>query len=89
MKKLFFGAILGIAALFLFLYFGGGRYLKMFGAKTEDAGSRLESYGKELKKTTEGARVGIIEKFEETKDKLEETKDKLKEAEQRAKEVAP
>lgn len=53
MKKFIAGVIIGVVVILAFLYFGGPRYMKVFGAKTEEAGGRLEKYEQGLKKTAE------------------------------------
>lgn len=59
MKKFILGFFLGIAVLFAFLYFGGARYVKVFGVKTEEAGEKLEKYEKQIKESagTTGEKV--------------------------------
>lgn len=79
MKKILFGFILGLAALFLFLYFGGAKYVKTFGHKTEQAGEKLEGYEKQIKEKTEGAEKAVKETAGSAKKAAEKTKEKVKE----------
>ncbi len=77
MKKLLFGILLGIAILFAFFYFGGSRYIKTFGKKTEETGVRLEKVEKKVRESAGEAKETVKEKFEETKEKAAETKEKV------------
>ena len=54
--RFLFGLIIGVLALAAFLYFGGPEYLKAFGSKTEQAGTKLEKYEKEIKSTAKEAK---------------------------------
>ncbi|HLA51159.1 MAG TPA: hypothetical protein VJZ92_02795 [Thermodesulfobacteriota bacterium] len=38
------GIFIGVVLLYLFIYFGGADYLKVFGKKTEQAGEGLKQY---------------------------------------------
>lgn len=87
MKKFIFGVIIGILALGAFLYFGGPKYLKLFGAKTEQAGERLEKYEKGLKRSADEATdklkdtaETVKEKAGDAKESVEKTVDKTKKA---------
>lgn len=77
MKKFLFGIIIGILALAAFLYFGGPRYMKIFGAKTEEAGERLEKYEKGFKQSADEAAEKVKETAETVKEKAGETKESL------------
>lgn len=77
MKKFILGVIIGILALAAFLYFGGPKYLKIFGAKTEEAGERLEKYEKGLKHTAEEATEKVKETAETVKEKAGEAKESV------------
>ncbi len=79
MKKILLGFILGLVALFIFLYFGGAKYLRTFGHKTEQAGEKLEGYEKQIKEKTEGAQKAVKETAESAKKTAEKTKEKVKE----------
>ena len=79
MKKFILGVIIGILALAAFLYFGGPKYLKIFGAKTEEAGERLERYEKGLKHTAEEAKESVGKTVEKTKKVVDKTVDKTTE----------
>lgn len=79
MKKILLGFILGALVLFLFLYFGGAKYLKTFGQKTEQAGEKLEGYEKQIKEKTEGAGKAVRETAESAKKAAEKTKEKVEE----------
>ncbi len=80
MKKVIFGFFLGVIALALFLYFGGAKYVKAFGSKTEEAGSRLEVYEKKMKESTKDAKTSVKETAEEAKETVEEKAKSAKEA---------
>lgn len=80
MKKVILGFFLGIIALGLFLYFGGGRYVKALGVKTEEAGTRLETYEKKMKETTKDAGSTVKEKTEGAKETVEEKAHNVKDA---------
>lgn len=77
MKKFILGVIIGVLALAAFLYFGGPKYLKIFGAKTEEAGERLEKYEKGLKHTAEEATEKVKETAETVKEKAGEAKESV------------
>ena len=77
MKKFILGVIIGILALAAFLYFGGPKYLRIFGAKTEEAGERLERYEKGLKHTAEEATEKVKETAETVKEKAGEAKESV------------
>jgi hypothetical protein len=72
MKNFILGVIIGVVALFVFLSLGGGRYLKTFGAKTEEAGARIERYEKDIKKATRGAEEAIKDTVDAAKKKAAE-----------------
>lgn len=87
MKKFIFGVLIGVLALAAFLYFGGPRYMRIFGAKTEEAGARLEKYEKGLKETAGEAAEKVKDTAETVKEKagaakesVGETYDKTKKA---------
>ncbi len=78
-KKLILGVFIGAVILVLFIIFGGARYVRIFGAKTEEAGRKLEKLEKQVKESAEEARKkaaytaeGIKETFEKTTDKVKE-----------------
>ena len=77
MKKFILGVIIGVLALAAFLYFGGPKYLKIFGAKTEEAGERLERYEKGLKHTAEEATEKVKATAETVKEKAGEAKESV------------
>lgn len=77
MKKFILGVVIGIIALAAFLYFGGPKYLKIFGAKTEEAGERLEIYEKKLKHTAEEAAEKVKDTAETVKEKAGEAKESV------------
>lgn len=85
MKKFIIGVVIGILALAAFLYFGGPKYLKMFGAKTEEAGERLEKYEKGFKHTAEEAAETVKETAETVKEKAGAAKEKAGEAYEKTK----
>ncbi|MBI5642520.1 MAG: hypothetical protein HY954_03485 [Deltaproteobacteria bacterium] len=78
MKKLLLGFILGIAVLAAFLYFGGAGYLKTFGAKTEEAGAKLEKYEKEIKDTAKEAKEVVEDTAKGAKKAVDKTTEKVK-----------
>lgn len=59
MIKIFFGILLGIIVLTGFVYFGGAKYLKSLGAKTEATGEKLEKVEKQLKESTRDAKKSV------------------------------
>lgn len=77
MKRFLLGIIIGILALAAFLYFGGPRYLKIFGAKTEEAGERLEKYEKGFKKSADEVAEKVKETAETVKEKAGEAKESV------------
>ena len=79
MIRLFFGGLAGIVLLGLFFYLGGPRYLAAFGAKTEQAGVKLEKYETRIKKTTKDAEKAVAKKAEDAKEAYDRTKEKVKE----------
>lgn len=68
MKKILFGIIVGIAVVVVFIFYGGGDYLKKFGWHAEKAGSKIEKMEKKLK----GSVSGVKEKVEKTADKVKD-----------------
>jgi CHASE3 domain sensor protein len=100
MKKFILGVLIGILALAAFLYFGGPKYLKIFGAKTEEAGERLEKYEKGFKHTADEAAETVKETAQTVKEKagaakesvektVEKTKKAVNKTTEKAKEYAP
>ena len=75
MKKIFYGFLLGALALVLFIYFGGGEYLRAVGEGADEAGKIVQGYEKRLKKGLDSAR----ETAEEASRKVNETTERLKE----------
>lgn len=67
MKKVIAGIIIGIVLIIVFLYFGGSRYLKSFGEKTEEAGDKIQKYERTLKDSVDSA-----------KDSVEKSKERIK-----------
>ena len=80
MKKLILGFIIGVAVLVFFLYMGGSKYVKELGKRTEQAGEKLESYEKKLKRTAREASEVVRETVKDTKDAVEETAGDAREA---------
>ena len=72
MLKIFFGFCIGVALMVVFLYFGGGTWLRQFGSSTERAGARIEVYEKRLKEKAKGAEQAASETIEKTKEKVGE-----------------
>lgn len=70
MKKIIIGMFLGIILLYLFIYFGGADYLKIFGKKTEQAGEGLKQYEKNVKDTTKSIKRTIKDAEEKIKERL-------------------
>jgi len=79
MGKLFLGALAGLILLGLFFYLGGPRYLAAFGAKTEEAGHRLEKYEKRIKESTRSAEHTVKEKADDAKEAYDSAREKVKE----------
>lgn len=78
MKKLVLGFILGVLALALFVYYGGGDYLKAAGSKTEEAGEALKVYEKKMRKSIEGVREKAGDTAEKTREKVDSTREKAR-----------
>ena len=78
MKKVFFGFILGVAALVAFISPGGGSYLKEAGKKTGDAGEVVEGYEKKMKKTARRTKDSVEETLEKARDRVADTTDRVK-----------
>ena len=78
MKKLILGFILGVIVLAVFLFIGGARYLKVFGAKTEEAGTKLERVEKEMKESAKSAEKTAVVAKDKVKKTAVETKEKVK-----------
>lgn len=87
MKKFIIGVIIGIVVLAAFLYLGGPKYMKIFGAKTEEAGERLERYEKGLKQTTDEAAEKLKDTAETVKEKAGEAKETLGKGVEKTKKV--
>lgn len=67
MIKVFLGIILGIIVLTGFVYFGGAKYLKSLGTKTEAAGEKLEKVERQLKESTKDAKKSVDRTAEKMK----------------------
>lgn len=78
MKKVFFGFILGVAALVAFIYTGGGSYLQEAGKRTGDAGEVIEGYEKKMKKTARSTKDSVEETLEKARETVTDTTDKVK-----------
>jgi hypothetical protein len=59
MFKIFIGILLGILILVGFAYFGGSKYLKTAGVKTEQAGEKLELVEKQIKQSADSAKKTV------------------------------
>ncbi|TAN63083.1 hypothetical protein EPN18_03305 [bacterium] len=59
MFKIFIGILLGILILAGFAYFGGAKYLKTAGVKTEQAGEKLELVEKQMKQSADSAKKTV------------------------------
>ncbi|OGP15306.1 MAG: hypothetical protein A2054_02015 [Deltaproteobacteria bacterium GWA2_55_10] len=77
MKKFLFGLVIGIVALGAFLYFGGPKYLKLIGSKTEQAGERLEKYERSFKHTADEAKEAASDTAETVKEKAGSAKESI------------
>lgn len=75
MKKVMLGILIGVFVLILFVYFGGSRYVKSFGTKTEEAGEKLEKIEKEMREKAKGAKKSVEKSFDKT---VDTTKEKVK-----------
>lgn len=78
MKKLILGFIIGVVVLAAFLFLGGARYLKMFGAKTEEAGVKLERVEKEMKESAKSAEKTAVVAKDKVKKTAGEAREKVK-----------
>ncbi len=67
MSKVLLGIILGIIVLAGFVYFGGAKYLRSLGTKTEEAGVKLEKVEKQLKESAKGAKKSAEKTAEKVK----------------------
>lgn len=67
MMKIFLGVILGIIILAAFVYFGGAKYMRTFGAKTEEAGAKLEKVERQMKEGAESAKKTVTKTAEKAK----------------------
>ena len=70
MLKMLFGIIIGVALMLVFLYLGGGRWLKEFGRSTEKAGARLEVYEKRVQDTANDAGKTAGDTIDKTREKV-------------------
>jgi H+/gluconate symporter-like permease len=86
MIRVMLGMMVGIAFFVVFLYFGGPKYLKKFGAKTEEVAERLEGYEKGVKEGARKAKEGVEETKEKTEGILSRTRGKIEGAVERTKE---
>lgn len=80
MKKFFLGFFIGVVLLLAFFYLGGAGYLKTFGAKTEEAGAKLEVYEKEVKKTADEAKESVTETAKDAREAVDSTVESTKKA---------
>ena len=87
MIKFILGVLIGILALAAFLYLGGPKYMQIFGAKTEEAGQRLEKYEKGLKHNTEEAAETVKETAETVKEKAGAAKESVGKTVEKTKKV--
>jgi hypothetical protein len=78
-KRLILGIFIGAVILVLFVIFGGAKYVRIFGAKTEEAGIKLEKIEKQMKKSAEEARKKAAHTAEGVKETIEKTTEKVKE----------
>lgn len=67
MKRVIIGFLIGVVVLVLFIYFGGAKYLRIFGIKTEEAGTRLESVEKRMKEGAKTAKKTVNKTAEKVK----------------------
>ena len=70
MRKYLLGVLIGLIVIFAFVFLGGGKYLRIFGAKTEEAGGKIEHVGKEMKEGAETAKKTVEKTVEKTKEKV-------------------
>ena len=80
--RVFFGICIGIAALVLFVYFGGAKYVTEVGKSTERLGSELEKYEDPIKDKASRAEKTVnktIDVTKETAEKVKNTVDKVSE----------
>lgn len=78
-KKLILGVFIGAILIVLFIIFGGAKYVRIFGVKTEEAGKKLESIERQVKKSAEEARKKAVHTAEGVKETIEKTTEKVKE----------
>lgn len=72
MKKFIFGVLIGISFLVLFIYFGWAKYLKTFGARTEEAGQKLEGYQKPVQETAKTVKKAVDKTYDKTRETVKE-----------------
>ncbi|MBI1911938.1 MAG: hypothetical protein HYS21_08020 [Deltaproteobacteria bacterium] len=100
MKKIVLGILLGIVVLAVFLYFGGAKYVKTFGSKTQEAGQKLEKYEKgmkdtvkqteeKVKETAKDAKEAVDKTVDSTKKAVDKTKDAMDQTKKKVKEYMP
>jgi hypothetical protein len=78
LKKLILGVIIGAIALLLFIFFGGAKYVRIFGVETEKAGRKLEKIEKKVRKGAEAAKEKVGYAAEEVRDTVDKASSKVK-----------
>ncbi len=78
MKRFILGFLIGVAALVLFVYYGGAGYMVDLGSRTERAGKKLQTYERQLKKTVSETQQSIKQTKKEAVKAVEKTKEKVK-----------
>lgn len=79
MKKILAGVFIGVILIVAFLYFGGSKYVREFGSKTEETGVKLEKYEKEVKETAKEVKESAEDATEAVGDTIDKTAKKVKE----------
>ncbi|MEK7314013.1 MAG: hypothetical protein AAB210_02805 [Deltaproteobacteria bacterium] len=76
MIRIILGIILGAVFFVAFLLFGGGEYVRRFGAKTEEVGQKIETYEKDVLKGAEKAKDTLGDTKEKASRAFEKTREK-------------
>lgn len=78
-KRLILGVVIGAIALLLFIFFGGAKYVRIFGVETEKAGRKLEKIEKKVRSSAEAAREKADDAAAEIKDTVDKASARVKE----------
>lgn len=79
MKRLIYGMILGFILCLVFIYMGGGEYIKSFGRETSKVGEKVIDYEGVLKEKVKKAKKAAGEAKEAVKEKAGAAKKAVRE----------